>query len=134
MKFRRKAFRSKKLVTSFEIARNKFNAGGSVVRTAEEQVVARHMEKVCEALYQTIPRCKRGWVWMCRITQGQRLSENPKVPCNLQWWSAIPASVTYGHRARVRHMRVISGVPVHLFVPHLCAIAFKWFNVGLSVQ
>ena len=51
MEFRRKALRSKKLVTFFAIASNKFNADGSVVHTAEEHIAARHMEKVCEALH-----------------------------------------------------------------------------------
>jgi len=50
MEFRRKAFCSKKLVTLFAITSNKFNADGSVVHTAKEQIVTRHMEKVCEAL------------------------------------------------------------------------------------
>jgi len=70
MEFRRKAFPSKKLVTFSTIASNKFNADGIVVHTAEEQIATRHMEKVCDVLYQTILRYKRGWVWMCWITQG----------------------------------------------------------------
>ena len=50
------------------------------------------------------------------------------------WWLAIPIGVMYGHRVHACHACVISGVLVHLFVPHLCTIAFKWFNVGLSVK
>ena len=72
MEFRRKVICSKKLVTFFAIVSNKFNADDSVVHTAEEKIATPHMEKVHEALYRTILRYERGWVWMCQITQGQR--------------------------------------------------------------